>query len=46
MFIDSIANAEQLSLSGELAVSHADVMLTQWPELSDGSAIQYYGSVL
>ncbi len=46
MFIDSIANAEQLSLSGELAVSHADVMLTQWPELSDGTRIQYYGSVL
>lgn len=46
MFIDSIANAEKLSLSGELAVSHADVMLTQWPELSVPDSIEYRGSVL
>ncbi len=46
MFIDSIANAEKLSLSGELATSHADLMLTQWPELSNGHNIQYRGSVL
>lgn len=46
MFIDSIANAEQLSLSGQLAVAHADMMLTQWPELSDGDGIQYRGSIL
>ena len=46
MFIDSIANAEKLSLSGELAVSHADVMLTQWPDLSDDNSIKYQGSIL
>jgi UDP-N-acetylglucosamine:LPS N-acetylglucosamine transferase len=46
MFIDSIANAAKLSMSGELAVNHADVMLTQWPELSDDMRIQYRGSVL
>lgn len=46
MFIDSIANAEKLSMSGELAVNHADVMLTQWPELADQNFIQYRGSVL
>lgn len=46
MFIDSIANAEKLSLSGELAVSHADVMLTQWQALSVEDSIEYRGSVL
>ncbi|RLS58100.1 MAG: UDP-N-acetylglucosamine--LPS N-acetylglucosamine transferase [Planctomycetota bacterium] len=34
IFLDSIANAEQLSLSARLAVPHADVTLTQWAELA------------
>ena len=39
VFVDSIANAEQLSLSGRLAARHADLMLTQWPHLAaDGGA--------
>lgn len=46
LFIDSIANAEQLSLSGKLAVDHADIVLTQWPELSDDQRIYYRGAVL
>ena len=46
MFIDSIANAEKLSLSGELASSHVDLMLTQWSDLADGRLVQYRGSVL
>jgi UDP-N-acetylglucosamine:LPS N-acetylglucosamine transferase len=46
LFIDSIANAERLSLSGQLASHHADLMLTQWPELAGGQAVQYRGAVL
>ena len=46
LFIDSIANAEQLSLSGHLASSHADLMLTQWPSLAREGGPQYRGSVL
>ncbi|WP_455374321.1 hypothetical protein [Limibacillus halophilus] len=46
LFIDSIANAEQLSLSGHLASAHADVMLTQWPSLAKDGGPQYRGSVL
>ena len=34
MFIDSIANASELSLSGRLARRHADRMLTQWPDVA------------
>lgn len=34
IFLDSIANAEQLSFSARLAVRYADVTLTQWSELA------------
>jgi len=46
LFIDSIANAERLSLSGQLACRHANLMLTQWPHLAAGEGPQYRGSVL
>lgn len=34
IFLDSIANAEQLSLSARLAMRYADVTLTQWSDLA------------
>ena len=46
LFVDSIANAERLSLSGQLACRHANLMLTQWPHLSEAEGPQYRGSVL
>ena len=46
LFIDSIANAEQLSLSGHLACRHANLMLTQWPHLASPQGAQYKGSGL
>ncbi|MEM1345651.1 MAG: UDP-N-acetylglucosamine--LPS N-acetylglucosamine transferase [Pseudomonadota bacterium] len=47
IWIDSIANAEELSLSGRKIGRHADVWLTQWPELADeGRGLHYEGSVL
>jgi hypothetical protein len=45
-WIDSIANGEELSLSGERAGPHADLFLTQWPELARADGPQYRGSVL
>ena len=45
MWIDSVANAEKLSLSGRLASDKADVCLTQWPHLQNGH-VTYSGSVL
>ena len=46
LFIDSIANAERLSLSGHMACRHADLMLTQWPHLASPEGPKYEGSVL
>jgi UDP-N-acetylglucosamine:LPS N-acetylglucosamine transferase len=46
MFIDSIANAEKLSLSAQLAQPHANLTLTQWPHLADRKDTHYSGSVI
>ena len=46
MFLDSIANAERLSLSARLALPHADVTLTQWPDLEEDAGPKYQGTVL
>ena len=45
-WIDSIANGEELSLSGERAGPHADLFLTQWPELARPGGPHCRGSVL
>lgn len=46
VWIDSIANAEELSLSGRLAAKHADLCLTQWPDLATADGPQYEGAVI
>jgi len=46
LWIDSVANGEQLSLSGKLAKHIAHECLTQWPHLSDGERVRYRGAVL
>ena len=46
LWLDSIANVEQLSLSGERAIRHADLVLTQWPHLAREGQVEYRGSVL
>lgn len=46
MFIDSIANAEHLSLSAHLAERHANVVLTQWPHLAKQDGPFFKGSVI
>jgi UDP-N-acetylglucosamine:LPS N-acetylglucosamine transferase len=46
LFLDSIANAEELSLSANLAKRHCDLVLTQWPHLADPEGPNYRGSVL
>lgn len=45
-WIDSIANAGELSLSGEKAGAHADLWLTQWPGLARPGGPDYRGAVL
>jgi hypothetical protein len=47
VWIDSIANAEQISLSAKLARPYADLWLTQWEELSRKTpGLQCWGQVL
>lgn len=46
IWLDSIANSEELSNSGKQAKRWADVWLTQWPHLSDANGPKFWGSVL
>ncbi len=45
-WVDSIANAEELSLSGRKAGPHADLWLTQWENLAQPGGPEYRGAVL
>ncbi|WP_421793330.1 hypothetical protein [Hydrocarboniphaga effusa] len=47
IWIDSIANAEELSLSGRLVAHNADLVLTQWPHIAAREKnIRYEGEVI
>lgn len=46
LWIDSIANAEELSMSGRLAAHHADLVLTQWSHLARPGVAEFHGAVI
>jgi hypothetical protein len=46
VWIDSIANAEELSMSGIKAGTFVDLWLTQWPHLARDGGPKFCGSVL
>ena len=46
VWVDSMANAEKLSMSGRRVGPHADLWLTQWPHLACDEGPQYEGAVL
>lgn len=46
IWIDSIANVEELSMSGRRAARYADLYITQWEHLANGSGPLYFGSVV
>ena len=46
LWLDSIANSEELSRSGKLATRIADVSLTQWEHLAKPGGPDYWGAVL
>jgi len=46
IWLDSIANADELSMSGELAGPHADLWLTQWSELERENGPVFKGRIL
>jgi UDP-N-acetylglucosamine:LPS N-acetylglucosamine transferase len=45
-WLDSVANIDRLSLSGQMVESYADLWLTQWPHLSRPEGPFYQGAVL
>jgi len=45
-WIDSVANVEEVSLSGRMVGRHADLWLTQWRHLAKDDGPQYRGEVL
>lgn len=49
VWVDSLANVEALSMSGAMAGRHADLWLTQWPELAaaeEAAGPRFAGRVL
>ncbi len=46
IWVDSLANVEQLSLSGQKVKPYADLWLTQWEHLSTPNGPYFYGAVL
>ena len=46
IWLDSIANSEALSLSGQKISRHADLWLTQWQHLASADGPRYFGSVI
>ena len=46
IWVDSIANVEQLSMTGQLVRPYADLWLTQWPELAGPNGPDFQGTVL
>ena len=46
IWIDSIANVEELSLSGRKVGKYADLWLTQWPHLVQAGGPHFQGNVL
>lgn len=46
IWLDSIANVEELSMSGKMIGGHADLWLTQWQHLAKPDGPFYRGTVL
>ena len=46
IWLDSIANVEHLSLSGQKIGRYADLWLTQWPDLASEEGPYFEGAVL
>lgn len=46
IWVDSVANAEEMSMSGKLARRFAHLWLSQWEHVAKESGAEYAGSVL
>jgi UDP-N-acetylglucosamine:LPS N-acetylglucosamine transferase len=46
IWVDSIANCEQISMSGKIAVKIAHIFYTQWQHLEEENNVKFNGNVL
>lgn len=46
IWVDSIANTQELSRSARMIQKHANLVMTQWQSLSNGKTIIHKGSIL
>lgn len=46
IWIDSVANVDQMSLSGQKVRGFTDMRLSQWPEVASAEGCSYKGAVL
>ncbi len=46
IWIDSVANSSEFSMAGALARKHADLWLSQWPNVAEATGAHFEGSVL
>lgn len=46
IWVDSIANCEQVSMSGKIAAKIAHIVYTQWQHLEEENNVKYRGNVL
>lgn len=46
IWVDSLANVDELSKAGHMAGKYADLWLTQWPELAGDTGPEYAGKVI
>lgn len=46
IWVDSIANTQELSRSARMIQKHANLVMTQWQSLSNGETIIHKGSIL
>lgn len=46
IWIDSVANAEELSQSGTVAKKHATICLSQWEHVANNNNVDYQGRIL
>ena len=46
IWVDSVANAEEMSASGKLARRFADLWVSQWPDVAQDAGADYAGALL
>lgn len=46
VFVDSIANSRQLSVTAQMCFGVADRVISQWPDVAQDSGTEFWGSVL